>query len=771
MFFVAMILLQACNSCDQGLILCTDEDLTSFVNPMIGTGGFVQAFPGDSVSYDSIRNDKAVFPFGGLVYPGAVVPFGMIQLSPDCNTNGFGWSAGYHYSDSTLLGFSHMHTSGNGMGFGHFLFLPFAEDNLSPNHSPVFKASFSHSKEKSSPGYYSVNLPDDDILVELTVTERVGMHRYWFPDNKEACVLIDLVHGLGEWGNPLQARMQMVNDSMISGFRLTQNGIKTYFTAIFSQRIRKIRNVESQMNTGKPVIRDSSARCVLSFGPLSEPLLIKVSISFTEPGKALNNILCEVPGWDFDQIRLRAHGLWNAELQKIRIEKGNRIDLERFYTALYHASLTPFLFCDADSSFLGADGKSHESPGFPNYTFFTLWDTYRALHPLFTIIRQNRAEEMLKSMVLHATLSPDSLLPLWCLASKNYFNMAGYSSAPVLAEAWAKGIRGFDANRAYNLLVKNTSDKGFGGHEEFLRIGYVPADSEKLNVPKTLEYAFCDWNIGKLGMMLGRSGADSFIRTSANYRNQFDTVSGFMRPRLSNGSWKKPFDPGAVSHQFSGSDYMESNAWQYTWHVMHDVNGLIQIMGGREKFIAKLDSLFDQPSELTGIYAADVSGLIGQYAQGNQPSHHVAYLYAYAGQPWKTQYRIHQIMENTYSDTPEGLPGNDDGGEMSAWFVFSALGFYPVNPASGIYVIGSPLFEKSTIQVEPGNPSKVFTIKALHVSGKNIYIQSARLNGAEYSRPWISHAEIMKGGTLEFTMGPNPSQEWGTGGVPELLNF
>jgi predicted alpha-1,2-mannosidase len=742
-------------------VSCKNEKYAELVNPFIGSGGYVQAYPGDSISYDSVRNKPAVFPFGGLTFPGAVVPFGMIQLSPDCNTNGFGWSAGYHYSDSTIIGFSHMHTSGNGMGFGHFLFMPGNgeaqfEPGTAEHPEGGYRSRFSHKKEHASPGYYSAKLDDSQILAELTATKHAGFHRYTFRDSHLNHLLIDLVHGLGDWANPRSASMIIENDTTVRLSRLTLNSITTYMAVVFSKPISGIDlQVDSIRVSGKKTVSGQKVKGCFFFPEDHSPLLVKAGISFTSARDAMQNLLAEIPGWDFDQTVSDARTVWENELDKIRVTGGTADQRAVFYTALYHSTLTPFLFNNADGSFLASDGKKHSHEGFTNYTFFTLWDTYRTLHPLLTITQPDRINDMMKSMLAQAEYNYDKLLPLWCLATKNGFNMAGYSAAPVIAEAVAKGFKGFDTQLAYQLLVENAMKGGFSGHDEYLAKGFVPADRFNMSVPKTLEYAFCDWNIALLGKMLHVSQPGQFEKTSMNYKNLFDPATGFFRPRLADGSWRSPFDPRAVSHQFPGQDYMESNAWQYNWHVMHDVQWMIKLMGGEDAFCAKLDSLFDQPTYLTGCYAADVSGLIGQYAQGNQPDHHAAYLYTCAGKPWKTQERVREIMQKTYFNNPDGLPGNDDGGEMSAWFVFSALGFYPVNPADGKYIFGTPLFNKVTINLPN---KKTFTVKAVNFSDQNFYIEKVVLNGKDHRKGYITYQQIMEGGILEFYMTNHPGE-------------
>ena len=749
------------------------EDLTKFVNPFIGTGGWVQAYPGDSVTYDENRENPGHYAFGGLTFPGAVAPFGMIQLSPDCNTEGFGWSAGYHYSDYSMLGFSHNHTSGNGMGFGHYLFMPCTGDILfEPGDykktQEGYRSRFSHVGEKAAPGYYSVFLEDYNIKAELTATERVGMHRYWFPKNQSGHVIVDLEHGLGEYANPMLTGIKKENEKSISGFRLTKNGVKSYFYAEFSRTFSQIFFEKSDVIKDIPdSLSGNNIKVAILFDNAGEdPVIIKVAVSFTSLENAKNNMKEEIPDWDFDKVVERTNNKWNHTLSKIKIHSSDYDAKVQFYTALYHCSLAPFLFNDVNGDFLGADACVHNSQKFRNYTFFTLWDTYRSLHPLLTIIRPDMINDLINSMLCQADLSKEHLLPVWCLAGKNGYNMAGYSSAPVIADAIMKGFKGFDWEKALYYLIENTIKGGFSGYTEYVKKGYVPADVVNMSVPKTLEYAFCDWNIAMVAKELGDSACYGlFQQRSANYKYVFDSSCSFMRGRLSDGSWKTPFDPRAVSHQFADNDFMESNSWQYTWHVMHDIKGLIGLIGGEHRFIEKLDTLFEQPSFLTGIYAADVSGVIGQYAQGNQPSQHIAYLYAFAGKPWKTQERVREVMNRTYANHPDGIPGNDDGGQTSSWLLFSQLGFYPVNPASSIFVIGSPVFDQADIFVRNG---KSFSIVTKNNKPENKYIQSATFNGKVYSRTWITYHDIMDGGVLELTMGSEPNKDWGIDGLSSL---
>ena len=753
----------------------SDEDLTKYVNPFIGTGGWVDAFPGDSVTYDAIRADPGHYAFGGLTFPGVTVPFGMIQLSPDCNTNGFGWSAGYHDSDYSIMGFSHNHTSGNGMGFGHYLLMPCTgpvlfEPGEYKKTRDGYRSRFSHVREKASPGYYSVILDDYNIKVELTATERIGFHRYTFPQMQTGHVLIDLVHGLGEYANPDSIEFKVEDTHSVSGSRVTRNGIRSYFYAVFSKPFSRIQmNRENQENTDQEAFAGNNLKAAVIFNDTGDKsLLVKVAVSFTSMENAKYNMEKELPDWDFDGVVGQAKVKWNRELAKIKIQTSDNNAKEMFYTALYHSSLTPFLFNDYNGDFLGADNLVHNTKGGRNYTFFTLWDTYRSLHPLLTVIQPEMVNDIMKSLLSQAELSKEHLLPLWCLAGKNSFNMAGYSYAPVLADAIIKGFQGFDRMKALHFMIDNALRGGFSGHEAYQEKGFVPADKANMSVPKTLEYAFCDWNIAMAAKELGDSTHyNLFMKYAQNYEKVYDSSTGFMRGRLYDGTWRDNFDPRSVSHQFPDNDFLESNSWQYSWHVMHDVKGLIRLMGGKRSFVNKLDSLFEQPAFLTGIYAADVSGLIGQYAQGNQPSHHIAYLYSFAGEPWKTQARVREVIEKTYANHPDGIPGNDDGGQTSSWLIFSQLGFYPVNPASGIFVIGSPAFERADVSV---GKNKVFSVITENNTIENKYIQSVKLNGKNYDNPWISYRDVMNGGVLEIKMGMKPNKQWGQQEIPDIIS-
>ncbi len=984
-----------------------------YVNPMIGTDGH------------------------GHTYPGASVPFGMVQLSPDAGIRGWDWCSGYHYSDTVIVGFSHTHLSGTGCAdLGDILFLPTVGSDALDS---LPHSAFSHEHESASPGYYSVELLTHQIKVELTATERVGFHRYTFPKADSAVVVVDL--GYGNDDTPMETMVTVENPTTISGYRISSGWAKKqyiYFVAEFSEPFASRELVkDGQRQDNQDEVSGKTTKALLRFNTVTfeSPLLIKVAISPVSVEGARRNLNQEIPGWDFDGVRQTAAAAWQQELQKVKIESPDTANLEAFYTALYHTLLAPTLFCDVNGDYRGGDGDVHADADFYNYCTFSLWDTYRAAHPLYTIIAPQRLRDWTGSIL--SFYQDSGLLPVWPLAGNETWCMIGYHSVPVLVDAYFKGLLPWNAEQIleamkksafqnrrglqfYNLVTPQPLEKklaelhgedvvstiyppvtedtpvlkgwvksvagepisyhssypyvrnalisratdgtmavewqteasplyyvatrvtfmwaaglatGKGGHRfdlfvngekwlsfntardtsqlqwtvradngaaltfvpqrrdrfddlfgnmfltvppalqkpwspltlrvvgekggspdwymtfehamedtvrleseyalaeeqgtsyQFVKLlierpkaptsatillngkkvletslatgltvidvpieaveketaiqitiqadkekierrfvlrsvmpyDYIPADQERESVSKGLEYAYDDWCIAQMAKALGKTeDAAEFDRRAGYYRNLYDSTTGFMRGRNSDGSWVTPFDPRFGTEK--QPQYTEGNAWQYSWYVPQDVLGLISLMGGKETFAAKLDSLFGHSSDLEGLGAtADVSGLVGMYAHGNEPSHHIAYLYAYADQPWKTQATVRKIMHDFYTNQPDGLCGNEDCGQMSAWYVFSALGFYPVNPADGKYVFGSPLFERASVDVGDG---KTFTVLAHHTSPENMYVQSVKLNGTEYHRRYIAHQEIMKGGMLEFEMGPEPNTQW-----------
>ena len=684
------------------------RDLTRYVNPFIGTGGH------------------------GHTFPGAIVPFGMVQLSPDTRLTGWDGCSGYHYSDSAIYGFSHTHLSGTGISdYGDILLLPALDEHART-------ARFQHRNETASPGYYSVKLDDSNILAELTATARVGMHRYTFPRTKLAGIILDLAHR----DKVLDAKFRIIDRTTVVGWRRSQAWAKdqvVYFVMEFSQPFH--------------ALSEDGLRVFFGFDfSDGKPLLVKVGISSVDIEGAQKNLKAELDHWDFDKVRTDARAAWNAELNKIAVTGGTDAQLTTFYTALYHAMTAPNLFMDVDGRYRGRDFKTHEAKDFSNYTVFSLWDTFRAAHPLYTIIDQKRTRDFIKTFL--SQYEQGGRLPVWELAANETDTMIGYHAVSVIADAAVKGIDGFDLREAY-AAMKHSAELKHYGLGPYIERGYIAMEDERESVSKVLEYAYDDWCIAQVAHLLGeKEDYERYLTRAQSYKNVFDRSTGFMRPR-SNGNWIEPFDPREVTFAFT-----EANSWQYTFFVPQDISGLMKLMGGRGQFARKLDQLFAADSRTTGREQADITGLMGQYAHGNEPSHHIAYLYNYAGEPWKTQARVRQIMDQFYKPTPDGLIGNEDCGQMSAWYVLSAAGFYPVTPGSRVYAIGSPLFPEVRFRLENG---KSFTIKAHDVSDRNVYIQAATLNGKPYAKSFLSHDDLMAGGELVFQMGPRPNRHWGTG--------
>jgi predicted alpha-1,2-mannosidase len=690
-------------------------DLTRYVNPFIGTGGH------------------------GHTFPGAIVPYGMVQLSPDTRLTGWDGCSGYHYSDSKIYGFSHTHLSGTGISdYGDILLTPAVGRNYS--------GRFQHRNETATPGYYSVKLDDENILVELTATARAGMHRYTFPATDEAKIIVDLAHR----DKVIDSGLRVTSATTVVGWRRSQAWAKdqiVYFALEFSQPFTAHDSTDR-----KTYFRFDTRR--------GAPVLVKVGISAVDVEGALKNLRAEISHWDFDKVRSDARRAWNDELNKIEATGGTASQLTNFYTSLYHVMTAPNLFMDVDGRYRGRDFKTHVAGGFSNYTVFSLWDTFRAAHPLYTIIDHKRTRDFIRTFL--AQYEQGGRLPVWELAANETDTMIGYHAVSVIADAAAKGIDGFDLNKAFAAMKHSAElrdDRGLGAYIDH---GFIATEDERESVSKVLEYAYDDWCIAQVARMLGRK--EDFERYSAraqSYKNVFDQATGFMRPR-NNAAWVEPFDPREVTFAFT-----EANSWQYTFFAPHDVSGLISLMGGRAQFANKLDQLFVADSRTTGREQVDITGLIGQYAHGNEPSHHMAYLYDYVGQPWKTQTRVRQIMDEFYKPEPDGLIGNEDCGQMSAWYVLSAAGFYPVTPGSTVYAIGSPLFPEVRFNLENG---KSFVVRTIHASDRNIYIQSATLNGKAYNKSFLRHEDLMAGGEIVFVMGPRPNVRWGVGAGNEPVS-
>lgn len=719
----------------------TENDLANYVDPYIGTD------------------------FHGHVFIGAHVPFGAVQVGPTNYIRGWDWCSGYHYSDSVMTGFSQLHLSGTGIGdLGDVLITPYTgELHFSPGtvNEPLkgYASLYSHKKETAEAGYYAVSLLDYDVEVELTATERVGFHRYTFPKNNHARIAINLKLGIG-WDRPIKTMLKQINDSTLVGYRYSSGWAKdqrVYFAIILSRPIEKLEFQPENNLIDNLHAEDVGVVGVISYATENkEQILLKVGISPVSYEGALINIQQEVPHWNFDDVKKGARSKWNKELAKIEFKHSDKSVLRTFYTAMYHAFTAPVLFNDHDGSFMGTDKKVYPNPGFQNYSVFSLWDTYRAIHPLFTIVQPERVDDMVNSML--TIYQHQGKLPVWHLMGNETNCMVGYSAVPVVADAVFKGFTGFDHKLAYESVIATSTNDEFG--LTYLKsMGYIPADLEQESVSKALEYAISDWAIARFAEKMGDTeNAALYHDRSKVYKKYYDPVTRFIRPLLSNGEFKSPFDPFKSVHEVG--DYTEGNAWQYTFMVPHDVKGLINLMGGDDVFEAKFDSFFVVTGDLGEHASPDISGLVGQYAQGNEPSHHAAYLYAYTGSQWKTAEKTRYIMDKWYTDKPDGLPGNEDCGQMSAWYVFSSLGIYPVNPAGSVFVFGSPLTDKATINL-PEN--KKFVIQAHNNGQNNVYIQSVKLNNKTISRSYITYNEIMMGGKLEFFMGEKPNKQFGAG--------
>ncbi len=706
--------------------------LVSYVNPFIGTGGT------------------------GHTFPGATVPNGMVQLSPETGYAGWEYCAGYRHEDSTILGFSHTHLSGTGaLDLGDILLMPFT-GQVKPQE--YYKSSFTHKEEKASPGYYSVQLKTFGVKAELTAAAHVGVHRYTFPAGQQANVLLDLRHGLvGASPGRLDAHVVESNFKMkgrntLSGYTITDGwaGRKhVYFVMQLDQPFRNYTWVSD------PAAKRNQ-RVVLHFNKLAgSQLQVKVGISSVSIENARQNLNAEAKGLGFDQVHKHAQQQWEQELSRVNID-GSVTQKQIFYTALYHALIAPNNMADVNGQYRSADNKVYTSKAKAYYSTLSLWDTFRALNPLYTILYPQKTNGIVASMIDHYKVV--GYLPIWTLWGHENFCMIGNHAVPVIADAYLKGIRNYDTAKAYEAIRTSlTVNHRNSNWDLYNRYGYLPSDLYKVEaVSTTLENGVDDWSAAQVAKAMGKTADQQmFTKRSGFYQNLFDRSTDLMRGKKSDGTWVTPFDPFKISHaSTSGGDYTEGNAWHYTWHVMQDVDGLMRLMGGKTRFIAKLDSLFTLESKVYGDGATvDVSGLIGQYVQGNEPSHHVAYLYTLAGAPHKAQEKINTIVNTLYSNKADGLSGNDDCGQMSAWYIFSTLGFYPVNPASGQYVFGVPTFKKATLKV--GDRS--FTVVANNLSRRNRYIGSMKLNGKRYTLPYISHADIMKGGQLTFEMTDRPT--------------
>jgi predicted alpha-1,2-mannosidase len=736
-YFVFLILLAGCSNLSQ-------KDVLTLVNPFIGTDGH------------------------GHTYPGAAFPFGMVQLSPDTRKDNWDACSGYHYSDTAILGFSHAHLSGTGVGdYGDIRFTPMTGAlRIRPgdgnNPGAGYRSRFSHEKETASPGYYQVFLEDHQVNAEFTVTQRCGLHQYTFPSSRESFILIDLTESVVTEKNP-GLSVRIVNDHEISGFRRSSGWAADqviYFYAVFSRPFDEFGTaLDGRILPDTSFAEGNDVQAYVKFVTSeNEKVMVKVGISGVSIDGARKNLESEIPGWDFDQVKQQAESAWSRELGRIEVKGGHPDDFVKFYTALYHCYLAPNLFSDVDGLYRGHDGAIHNAADHDVYTVFSLWDTYRALHPLMTLIQPERTVDFIKTFL--DIYEKGGLLPVWELAGNETNCMIGYHAVPVIFDAYIKGITGYDVEKAYTAM-KNSAMQDQFGLKWYREYGYIPAESEGEAVSKTLEYAYDDWCIAMMAKKLGKvDDYRYFIERAQYYKNIFDPDTRFLRGKR-NGMFTAPFDPAEVNFMLT-----EANTWQYTFYVPQDISGLSALMGGDQMFEEKLDEMFSASAGLSGRQQADITGLIGQYAHGNEPSHHMAYLYNYVGRPAKTQKIARQIMDELYGSGPAGLCGNEDCGQMSAWFVMSAMGFYPVTPGLDYYVLGSPLFEEIKINFENGNN---FVLQCENNSSTNIYIQSAKLNGTVYEKSYLNHEDLVNGGSLVLVAGSDDNGKWGT--LPENRPF
>jgi len=742
------------------------KNLIQYVDPMIGTAKM------------------------GHTYPGATVPFGSVQLSPETDTiayslngkyNGevYKYCAGYQYEDKTIVGFSHTHFSGTGHSdLGDFLIMPTTGKlQLNPGvaSKPLsgYRSAFSHSTEKAEPAYYSVLLEDHNIKAELTATTRVGMHQYTFPKSDEAHIILDLTSGIYNYDKKnVWTFVRVENDTLITGYRQTNGWARTrtvYFAMSFSKPIKSYGQAAQEKSVYRgfwgrfdqtknfPEMAGQNLKLFFDFNTNEgEKIKIKMALSPVSSAGALENMKKEVSGWDFEKVKKQSQEIWNSELNKIQIETIQKEDLVNFYTAMYHAFLGPTEYMDLDGNYKGLDMNVHKAENFKNYTSYSLWDTYRALHPLFNIVQPARNSDMISSMLAHSDQSVHKMLPIWSHYANENWCMIGYHSVSVVADAIVKGNTNFDPEKALQACVNTAKVPYYDGLEYYMKMGYVPEDKNGSSVSKTLEYAYDDWAIAQAAKKLGKTEIyNEFIERSKNYKNVYDEKTGFMRPKLNDGTFKKEFDP-LDTH---GQGFIEGNSWNYSLYVPQDPTEMIKMMGGNDQFNVRLDSLFsmhlpDKYFENTEDITRD--GIIGNYVHGNEPSHHVVYLYNWTNSPWKAQDKIRMILKKMYRNGADGLGGNDDFGQMSAWYIFSSLGFYPVAPGSDEYALGSPLVKKAVFNLENG---KIFEVETVNQSDKNVFVSKVLLNGKQLDKPFLKHADVVNGGKITFYMSNKPNKK------------
>lgn len=747
-------------------------------NPMVGTG------------------------WRGHMFPGAVAPFGMVQLSPDTaggpepnwNMQGdwYGWNhcSGYHYSDNVVLGFSHTHLQGTGGGdLGDVLLMPIVEgrnwawesgalpalaemqiEHLGTNSGWVFdhasagyRSFFSHDREQARAGYYRVHLDTPDVEAELTATTRCGMHRYRYAAgdaNLQQGLMLDLAHGIG--AKVYHGELNIESSTRVTGKRFTHGWARdkqVFFVMEFSQPITSFQvSVDGAVRNAAVGDRlaGTEIQAILTHAPSAEPLAVRTGISATTIDGAAKNLSAEIPHWDFDVVARQTEGEWSKALGVLDGELADTAERETFFSGAYHGMVAPATFNDVDGAYRGQDGQNHPNPGFTKYTELSIWDIYRGEFPFIMLTQPNRTDDIVRTLLIDYEQLGQHSLPMWPLWGNETWSMTGFHAAGMILGAYVRGFRGFDAEAAYAAIrdtaLVGSTERGNGKLQAtFRKYGFVPMDLHGGSVSCTLDISYDYWCAGAMAQLLGKQDdAAMFFKLGQNYRNVYDASTGFMRAKTKDGAWLSPFRPDQES-----DNYVETDAWQASFSVPHDVQGLIDLHGGDAAFISKLDGLFTAPSLVLDA-RPDVTGMVGQDAQGNEPSNHNAYLFPFAGAAWKTQYWVRKVA-GLYNNTPAGIPGNDDCGQLSSWYVFAALGFYPVNAANGVYVIGSPLVNRAVLRNPAGRP---FTIVAENNSPQNVYIQSAKLNGAELTRSWLTHAEIVAGGELQFRMGSNPNKEW-----------
>ncbi|MBT33036.1 MAG: sugar hydrolase [Thalassobius sp.] len=747
-------------------VFAQNEDLIQYADPLIGTHKM------------------------GHTYPGATVPFGMVQLSPETdtlsyevdgryNTSVYKYCAGYQYDDPTIVGFAHTHFSGTGHSdLGDFLVMPtVGELQMNPgtedDPKSGFRSAFSHDKEHAEPNYYQVMLEDDQINAELTTSNRVGFHQYTFPKSSDAHIILDMMYGIYNYDDKnVWTFIRVENDTMVTGFRQTHGWARTrtmYFAMTFSKPFKQYGTSDfskKQVYKGFwrkfdqannfPDIAGEQIRMHFDFDTEEgEKIKIKFALSPVSTANAVENLNTEIPHWDFEKAKKDGQQLWQKEFEKINVTTGSKEEMVNFYTAMYHTFLGPTTYMDVNGQYKGLDQNVHQADGFTNYTTFSLWDTYRALHPFFNVIQPTRNADMVQSMLVHYDQSVHKMLPVWSHHANENWCMIGYHSVSVIADAVMKDNIDFDANKALDACVATANYRKYDGIGYYLDMGYVPEDKNSSSVSKTLEYAYDDFCIAQMAKKLGRDDVyKEFSKRAENWKNVYDASIGYMRPKLSDGTFRKDFDLLSTH----GQGYIEGNAWNYSLYVPQDPATMIEMMGGKKQFVKHLDSLFtmDLPDEFFA-HTEDITreGIIGNYVHGNEPAHHAAYLYNWTDQPWKTQDKIRMILKKQYQAAPDGLGGNDDCGQMSAWYIFSSLGFYPVAPGSDQYAFGSPAIKTAALHLENG---KTFEIEAVNQSDKNVYVKKIELNGKAIDRRYLTHSEITNGGKLTFYMSSKPKK-------------